>query len=175
MDLSPEFASELKQKADQLRASGALGRSSVMSRLFDYLLERSFAHAAPKEIEIALNVFGKAADFDTSSDAIVRVYVHKLRRRLDEYYSRSSSLRRILIPRGEYRLVLERAEAPAIDEAVAGSQQAVVPSASRSWQRWIASAAALLGAAILGALIGAAPSVCHAADLPYSVGSTART
>lgn len=182
MDVSPDFAAELKQRAEQLRASGALGRAGVLSRLFDYLLERSFANVAPKEIEIALNVFGKAPDFDSSSDAIVRVYVHKLRRRLDEYYARSSSLGRIVIPRGEYRLVLERAEPVRADDVASFLHQAIAAAVSPSWKRWIASAAALLGAAILGAAIGAVPSVCHGTELPadsgvsaYSVGSTVRT
>ena len=62
-----------------------LGKPGPLSRLFDYLLTRSLEGEAPKETEIALQVFGKSAGFDVSQDAVVRVYVHKLRRRLEEF------------------------------------------------------------------------------------------
>lgn len=151
MDVTPEFVSQLQQQAGQLRASQALGRSSAMSRLFDYLLERSLAgDVAPKEVEIALNVFGKPADFDGSSDAVVRVYVHKLRRRLEEYYSRSPSVGRIVIPKGEYRLVLERSEA---DESIPVMRPPAV-SVPPSWKRRVVSMVAVFAAAVLGAVVG---------------------
>ena len=58
---------ELQQQADQVRAGGALGKPGALSRLFDYLLERSLAGEAPKEIEIALQVFGKSPVLDRKS------------------------------------------------------------------------------------------------------------
>ena len=157
MDVTPEFMSELQQQAGQLRASHALGRSSALSRLFDYLLERSLAgDAAPKEVEIAWKVFGKPADFDGSSDAVVRVYVHKLRRRLDEYYSRSPGVGRIVIPKGEYRLVLEPSKAGEMEErpSLVERQHPAIPLIPPAWKRRAVSALAVFGAAILGAVVG---------------------
>lgn len=100
---------QLQVQAAQLRSSNVLGREGLLTRVFEFLLERSLAGAAPKEIEIAMQVFGRGPDFLVTQDSTVRVYVHKLRRKLDEYYAgsgrRESS--RIAIPKGEYRLVLE--------------------------------------------------------------------
>lgn len=100
---------ELRQRAEQFRASGLLGKPGALSRLFDFLLSRSLAGEVPKEIEIALEVFGKRTTFDVAQDSVVRVYVHKLRRRLEEFAARSLTPHdsRITIPKGEYRLVLE--------------------------------------------------------------------
>jgi hypothetical protein len=108
---------QLAARADRIRASGLLGRSGQLSRLFDYLVERSVLDKAPKEIDIAVEALGRGADFDVTQDAVVRVYVHKLRRRLDEFYSGpgAEDASRIVIARGEYRLSLEPNDAAAIE------------------------------------------------------------
>lgn len=105
---------QLAATAEQFRASGLLGKPGSLSRLFDFLLARSLAGEAPKELEIALEVFGKSPTFDVSQDAVVRVYVHKLRRRLDDFYARpgASSNGRLAILKGEYRLVFEPPQVP---------------------------------------------------------------
>lgn len=148
---------ELQRQADLIRASGLLGKPGALSRLFDYLLERSLAADVPKEIEIALQVFGKNTSFDVSQDSVVRVYVHKLRKRLDDFYSRSSpaALYRIVIPKGEYRLAIERTATEAVETAEAGplpAPPAVQPPRSL-WHRWLLPSAALLAATVLGALL----------------------
>src|SRR5690349_5558014 len=71
---------ELQRQAELFRASGMLGKPGALSRLFDFLLARSLSGDVPKEIEIALQVFGKGPGFDVAQDSVVRVYVHKLRR-----------------------------------------------------------------------------------------------
>jgi hypothetical protein len=177
MDVTPQLESELKHSAEQLRASGALGKSNALSRLFDYLLERSLANSAPKEIEVALNVFGKSADFDGSSDAVVRVYVHKLRRRLEEHYSRSLGVSRLVIPKGDYRLVLERSATVQVNDASSLVRQFAGAAVLPSLRRRAGSAIAVLCAAILGAIIGVKLTAQAASTHTecYSVGSTART
>jgi hypothetical protein len=102
-----EDSEALRQQAELVQASGVLGEARLR-RLFDYLLASSLAGQSPKEITIAIDVFGKDAQFEVSQDALVRVYVHKLRRALEEFHASSgatggSALR---IPRGEYRLKL---------------------------------------------------------------------
>jgi hypothetical protein len=69
---------------------------------------------APKEAEVGAEVFGRNPNFDTTRDAVVRVYVHKLRRKLDTVYAgpRRDAAARINILRGEYRLVLEPLDPP---------------------------------------------------------------
>jgi hypothetical protein len=80
-------------------------RSATLTQLFDYLLERSVDSRAPKEIEIAMAVFGKRADFDTAQDSMVRGHMHRLRQRLDSF-NEGKSGPRLRIPKGEYRLIL---------------------------------------------------------------------
>src|SRR5688572_17538334 len=96
---------QLRAHAERVRASGVLGRSRLVQRLFDYLLECSVTGKSPKEIEVAVNVFGKDGGFDVSQDAVVRVYIHKLRRKLEEYYEKAASEEpaRLVIPKGTYR------------------------------------------------------------------------
>lgn len=106
----------LRAHAERIRASGVLGRSRLTQRLFDFLLDCTVTGRAPKEIEVAIDVFGKDENFDVSQDAMVRVYIHKLRRKLDDYYEgpgREETVR-ITIPKGAYRFTLEQPEsAPA--------------------------------------------------------------
>jgi hypothetical protein len=70
----------LAAHAERIRASEILGRSTRLSRLFDFLSDCSIRGKVPKETEIAIDVFHRTADFDSSQD------------------------------RGEYRLLLEPAE-----------------------------------------------------------------
>lgn len=106
---------EVRTIADEIsdvQQSGALGRSDLIQQLFDYLAQRTLDKRAPKEAEVGAAVFGRHPDFDTTRDAVVRVYVHKLRRKLDAIYAgpRKDAAARLNIPRGEYRLVLEAVE-----------------------------------------------------------------
>ena len=136
--LDPE---QLAACADRIRASGLLGRSGQLSRLFDYLVECSVLGKSPKEIDIAVEALGRGAAFDVTQDAVVRVYVHKLRRRLDEFYSGpgSAESQRIVIARGEYRLSLESNES-----AVADPPAAAPPVARSSpLKKWLIGALAV--------------------------------
>jgi hypothetical protein len=151
----------LEEQAQKIRASGLLGEGRLL-RLFDFLREGTLAGRAPKELELAHAVFERDAGFDVAQDALVRVYVHKLRRKLDDYYGRQGKEEpvRLVIPRGEYRLALEAVpgKAPG-DTAVSG------PSTTASrWRPWLLGglAASLLINAVLLAL--AVPPRWHRAD-----------
>ena len=102
-------AEAIALEAHEVRESGALGRSELLDRLFEYLMRCSLEARSPKESEVGAEVFGRNPDFDPGRDAVVRVYVHKLRRKLDGIYAgvRKDTPARLNIPRGEYRLVLE--------------------------------------------------------------------
>ena len=139
---------ELTHHAGQFRASGLLGKPGTLSRLFDFLLARSLEGDAPKETEIALQVFGKSPGFDVSQDAVVRVYVHKLRRRLEEFNARTPGGAKIVIPKGEYRLLLEL---PAVEPVAATTAPPVAPSRRASW---LGIGIAVCCALVVGALLG---------------------
>lgn len=149
---------ELQRQADLFRASGLLGKPGALSRLFDFLLARSLAGDVPKEIEIALQVFGKGASFDVAQDSVVRVYVHKLRRRLEDFAARSLTPydRRIAIPKGEYRLLLEPATALAPAPSVVEVEppvQVAPPEPTPRWRQWLKPALAVLAAFVAGVVL----------------------
>jgi hypothetical protein len=140
----------LRAHAERIRASGVLGRSRLTEKLFDYLVECSITGRAPKEIEVAVDVFGKNAEFDVSQDAMVRVYIHKLRRKLDEFYAAAGqrSAENISIPKGAYRFTLESTPAAPVADAPALEHRGPQPK-----MRWASVTVAL--ALVLSGMIGA--------------------
>ncbi len=114
-----EFAKEV----DRLRRSGALGESGRLLELFDFLASRGNAAPPASQAEIAETVFGQT---DTSADdATVRVYIHRLRKRLDDHYDGQDSSEgqpRLTVPAGTYALRLQRAVSPeaALPEPASG-------------------------------------------------------
>ena len=110
IDDGDPFAAE----AARVRASGTLGGSGRLVELFDYLAARG-GHAEPaSQAEIAQAVFGQTdADGD---DATARVYIHRLRKRLEDFYAAAGDTAgpKIVLPAGTYALRLSaEAELPA--------------------------------------------------------------
>ncbi|WP_374654081.1 hypothetical protein [Phenylobacterium sp.] len=131
----------LRSEADAILGSGALGRSPLLKSLFEYLLGQSLEGRRVTEFDVASEVFDRGEQFSSTLDASVRVYIHRLRRKLDEYYSGPghAAPQRIVIPNGEYRLVME-------DRAAAAGHDAAQPRpiARTALPRWIFAAAAAL-------------------------------
>ena len=126
-DGAHDAGAAITMEASRFRASLLeSSRSSTLVNLFDYLVERANDERAPKEIEIAIEVFGKSGNFDTSQDSMVRSHIHRLRQRLDRFNAGKTGPR-LIIPKGEYRLV--RTEGP--DDDVAEAVQA----AKSIWER----------------------------------------
>lgn len=104
--ISSEDQRRFEQEAARFRSVLAKARSVNQLQIFDFLVERSTDHRSPKEVEIALALSGDAASLETGVDSGVRVYVHRLRKRLEDYYRDKPGLR-LVIPKGEYRIVME--------------------------------------------------------------------
>ena len=95
-----------RRHLEKLLTSEQLGKSEISRKLVTYLVERAIRNDAPKETEIALDVFGKDPSFNGSDNSVVRVSVRTLRQKLAEYYAgpgRSDELH-FEIPKGGYRL-----------------------------------------------------------------------
>src|SRR5690606_16602967 len=142
--MEPELAEVLREAA-RIRASGALGRSLQMQRLFDFLVACRTTGRVPKEIEVAIDCFERQPGTEAAQDATVRVTAHKLRRRLEEFYRDAGEAPRLTIPRGEYRLAL-------------GTPPSAAPPAGPGWRHWLPAtrregiAAAVAGLALAVAL-----------------------
>ncbi|MDZ7290591.1 MAG: hypothetical protein ONB44_03160 [candidate division KSB1 bacterium] len=80
--------------------------SNLYQNLLSYLVNANLSAAVPKEITIAIEVFGKDSSFNSYKDATVRYHIHVLRKKLDEYYKdegRQDKIR-ISIPKGHYEV-----------------------------------------------------------------------
>jgi hypothetical protein len=100
------------------RAIRILGGSTRHARLLEFLGARYLdpkAHA-PSEFDIATEVFGrKLESFDPTDDAVVRVEVHRLRKKLRDIYKKEgkSDAPRITLPAGSYLLKFTTGADPA--------------------------------------------------------------
>jgi tetratricopeptide (TPR) repeat protein len=87
-------------------ASRTFGRSERARKFLRYLVEQEQAGQAErlKGFTIAVDVFGRDADFDSSADAVVRVQAGRLRELLAQYFATEGASEpiRISIPRGSY-------------------------------------------------------------------------
>jgi len=141
----------IRGQAAKIAASGVLGRSRFYVGLLDYLVTCTLDGRAPKEIEIAADVFGRKGDFDPSQDSMVRVYAHNLRQKIQQFYASAGSgeSRQLAVPRGEYRIAL-------VDAATEKDLSASVPSTpQRFGAARLIAAVALLGVGIaVGLTIG---------------------
>lgn len=112
--MKPEAADETQTAYEietaRFREVLAKGRSSNQLALFDLLVERSRDRRSPKEVELAIALFGNDAMLDSTAGSGVRVYVHRLRKRIDDYYHGKEGPR-LVIPKGVYRIVLQDGEA----------------------------------------------------------------
>ena len=166
--MDPDQMERLTSEASRLQAAGVPGKSGRLPDLFDYLLARTLNGEAPKEQEIASEVFRKQAS-DPADDATVRVYIHRLRKRLNDHYLRQGAGQGpvLTIPRGEYRLVLatevERANVLDADGLSAP------PPAQRGRLPWIAAGASLVFALVCGAgWMAAATNTASRAASPFA-------
>ena len=126
-----------KEALRTVLASPEISRSPNLTKILTYLCEKYFAGESGevKEYHIALEALGRPADFDQKKDSIVRVEMHRLRRRLKEYHERTGSEGlQIGVPEKSYVPVF--IDSP-MNTAVEISSQAapidveVIPSASR--------------------------------------------
>ncbi|MBN1481014.1 hypothetical protein EH223_00905 [candidate division KSB1 bacterium] len=96
----------------KILSSDVFAEKLLYQNLLKYLVNCSLKEITPKEVTIAQDVFHKSADFNASEDSTVRVHMHNLRNKLDEYYRTdgSSDEFRLLIPKGHYQVRLVKNE-----------------------------------------------------------------
>lgn len=144
-------APAVRETLERLLASETFGRSERARELLRYLVERQQAGEADrlKGFAIAVDVFGKDAEFDSSTDAVVRVQAGRLRELLNQYFTTEGVAEpiRVVIPRGSYVPAYEAnilpvaapsvsaenavAEAPAAAQARARTRIIAMPSMVR--------------------------------------------
>lgn len=101
--MNAELSQAFEAQVTRIRESGVLGRSHGLSRLFDYLADPGRRGQTQREADVAHEVFGRETGL--AGDASVRVYVHRLRRKLESFYEKAGAdqAHRLVIPVGDYR------------------------------------------------------------------------
>lgn len=124
-----------QREVARVREAGVAGRAGRLRELFDFLAERGPDADPATQADIAHEVFGQ---LDAGADdATARVYVHRLRKRLEDFYSREGGDgARLVLPAGSYELVLEPANGAAEE-----------PRRKAEWRRFVLPAALLVALA----------------------------
>ena len=93
-------------------ASPTFARAQRLVKLLEYVCERHFEgqDAQVCEYSIATEVLGRPTNFDPAEDAIARVEIHRLRKKLREFYAAEGSRQalKIIIPPGLYTPVFQQ-------------------------------------------------------------------
>src|SRR5438034_8799267 len=161
---------EAKAEVDAVLRSTVFVRSPRLARLLKYLCTKYFAGESDqiKEYHIAVEVLDRPVSFDPAQDAIARVEVHRLRKRLREYYETEGADHplRIVIPIGQYAPAFVSAQADehgqaSTDSASALPEFATDPSRPKSPDRaavfmvqpWKRRGLQLVGGLILCAIV----------------------
>ena len=160
----------IRDQMQKIERSGALGRSRSYINLLEFFVDCWVKGRKPKELDIAMEVFGRGADFDPTHDSMVRVYAHNLRQKLEYYYATEGAAERekLTLPRGEYRIALHvhAAVEPQADASpsIAAEQATIAPPVRTLTSRfahrgWLAAGAALVFT--VGAALGVSVNAWH--------------
>jgi adenylate cyclase len=130
-------ATEIREQLELILGSRCFEQAGRSSKFLRFAAEQTLAGLGErlKGYTIAVEVFGRPADFDAQNDPLVRVEAGRLRRRLAEYYAGEGKRDelRVDLPRGGYAVVwsyvpavepparLEGAPAPASSTAQPGA------------------------------------------------------
>jgi adenylate cyclase len=142
---------EISAELNRILASAGFEQAERAKDFLRFVVEETLADrgARVKGYSIAIEVFGRPADFDAQSDPLVRVEAGRLRRRLLEYYAQEGRQNpiRISLPRGSYgpQFRRHRTDEPAPGSADYERRRSPWPSIAL-WGFAVAAAAGIAGA-----------------------------
>ncbi|MCX6138647.1 MAG: hypothetical protein NTV54_14270 [Ignavibacteriales bacterium] len=93
----------------EIRESQEFKDSPRAYEVLEYLVNESIVGRSPKEVTIAVALFGKNTTTNLKEDATVRVYINNLRKKLEHYYFTDTAphTHRLVIPKGHYKVIFE--------------------------------------------------------------------
>lgn len=101
-----EIQTAVKVELRMMLAAPFFAQSSRCKKFLSHIVEQTLLGNAKqlKERMIGINVFGRANDYDTGEDAIVRVTANDVRKRIGQFYQecRTAHPLQIDLPRGSY-------------------------------------------------------------------------
>ncbi|MGQ1911151.1 hypothetical protein ACT3CE_15365 [Marinifilum sp. RC60d5] len=98
--------SDKKEIITRILTGKVFSRSEMLRKLLQYLFESHEKKQHVKAINIAIDLFDRKGDLKENDETIARVYVHKLRTKLADYYEKEGEKEKIIIeiPKGKYEL-----------------------------------------------------------------------
>lgn len=121
-------AGDRKQLLQHILASRHFRKSPRVSEFLTYICERAFSNRCNEisEQQIAVHVFGRPTDYNSSEDTIVRTTARQVRQKLELFHldEGAGSLWRLTIPKGSYVPLFEKVEDAAADEAIDSARTA---------------------------------------------------
>lgn len=100
------MAGDIQTYLSRVLQSSEFRNSSKYQKLLEYLVKSTLEGNVPKEITIAMELFGIEMKDDTLGESNIRVYIHNLRKKLDSYYINEGKTDKIQfkIPKGRYKV-----------------------------------------------------------------------
>jgi hypothetical protein len=131
---------------EKILASAGFQHSRRYPALLRHVVEKTVAGESEdlKERVLGITVFGRAPEYDTSSDPVVRTTASEVRKRLEDYYSRADHAGelRITLPVGTYIPIFRNASPPVVEKTSVENAPPAIP-----WRRirqFVVPAAAIL-------------------------------
>jgi hypothetical protein len=164
---------EIQAQLENILQSAPFRTSRQCQDLFRYMVEHSLGGTKEslRERVIGIEVFGRAPDYDTAEDPVVRLRAADIRKRLAQYYQAKNAAPgtwRIEIPTGSYRAHFQPPEAapsqitpggekpqPSVVPAISDSAAIALPPRPRPEKRKLLFQAPTLLAACLVAVLAA--------------------
>jgi serine/threonine-protein kinase len=104
----------VREQLGRILRSPLFTQAPMLSRLLEYVVERTAASQADqlKEYSIGVEVFDRGPSFDPRTDTIVRVQARRLRSKLQDYYRGDGQRDAMVVelPKGRYAVVCRPAE-----------------------------------------------------------------
>jgi len=158
--LSEEKAAVIRDQLAAILASDSFSTSKRCQDFLEFVVEHALAgdYGSLTERFLGVELFGRAVDYETATDSIVRVRANDVRRRLAQYYSsqRSPPARIDLIAGGyvpEFHWRSDDVAEPTIGFATMLSPDAAVVSASPRLKFRSRAKPLLWGAAVAAAIL----------------------
>jgi hypothetical protein len=160
---------EIEEQLEDILQSVPFRTSRQCQDLFRYIVEHSLALTddALRERIIGIEVFGRAPNYDTAEDPVVRLRAADIRKRLAQYYQAQSEPKkwRIDVPTGSYKAQFHQSELavaePVQQEPVASDQGTPIggQTPKKGKTRWaLPLIAVCLAAVIAGLVLGRNPT-----------------
>src|SRR5690242_5725626 len=137
----PPDARCIREELQLILASPSFRSSSRCSEFLCFVVERTLEGRQEelKERTLGVSLFGRAPDYDTPGDPVVRVKANEVRKRLAQYYSDQGRNRklRVELPPGSYRPEFRYADStqPAKVEVLSPAPQVSARLPLAAWRK----------------------------------------